>query len=58
MTYDQVDKRCWRCGLGTFKLMPGSDYQWQCDTCENVGHMKVSDGLLEVERKTLEKEQA
>jgi hypothetical protein len=38
--------------------MPGSDYQWQCDTCENVGHMKVSDGLLEVERKTLEKEQA
>jgi ribosomal protein S27AE len=58
MTYDQVDKQCWRCGHGTFELMPGSNYQWQCDTCGYVGHQKVTDGLLELERKTLEKEKS
>ena len=36
-----VHAGCWRCGIGRFHLMAGSDYLWQCDKCGHVGHLKV-----------------
>lgn len=43
MIYSQVEKRCWACGQGNFQLMIGSNYQWQCNCCGHVGHLKVTD---------------
>lgn len=43
MNYQQVNKKCWRCGEGHFDLMLGSNYQWCCDTCGCIAHLKISD---------------
>lgn len=37
----EVHTGCWRCGIGRFHLMAGSDYFWQCDNCEYIGQLKV-----------------
>ena len=36
-----VHTGCWKCSVGRFHLMAGSDYLWQCDKCGYVGHLKV-----------------
>ena len=46
MTYN----RCRCCGQGQFKLMAGSNYQWQCDHCGRISLLKVIDAKSGTER--------
>ena len=38
---DQIVRRCHKCSIGEFHLMLGSDYQWCCDNCHYIGHIRV-----------------
>jgi hypothetical protein len=42
LIYSQVETRCWRCGVGEFKLLPGTKSWWECDQCKHVGFLKTS----------------
>lgn len=37
----EVHTGCWKCSTGSFHLLGGSDYIWQCDSCRYVGYLKV-----------------
>lgn len=41
LIYSQVNTDCWRCGIGKFKLLPGSNCKWQCDKCKHIGYIPV-----------------
>ena len=43
LRYKDVERRCWKCGIGEFELMLGSDYLWQCNHCEHIGQLKIVD---------------
>ena len=42
MSECDVHTGCWKCGIGRFHLMGGSDYLWQCDNCWHIGQLKVT----------------
>lgn len=42
LTYNQVDTRCWKCGIGKFSLLPGTKCWWECNCCKHVGFLKIS----------------